>query len=110
LRQRARGCYRGAVAVNVYHAVKQAMQDLVAPQIESLRSDITTVAASVNALRADVQGDIASLRGEIQGLRGELNGLRAETAANIARLDERLTVALDVRERLVALETRLAVR
>jgi hypothetical protein len=84
------------------------------PQIESLRSDITTVAASVNALRAEVQGDIASLRselrGEIQGLRGELNGLRAENTANIARLDERLTVAIDVRERLVALETRLASR
>jgi hypothetical protein len=76
--------YSGFVAMNVYQAVKQAMQDLVAPQIESLK------------------GDIAGLRGEMSGIRGEMNGIRAEIRA----LDERLTIALDVRERIVALEAR----
>jgi len=95
------------VAVNIYQAVKQAMQDLVAPQIESIKGEIT-------ALRAEVRGEVSALRGEMNGLdgemtglRGEMNGLRAEVAANFARLDERLTMALDLRERIVALEARL---
>jgi len=48
--------------------------------------------------------------GELDGLRGELNGFRGEMIANLARLDERLTIALDVRERLVALEARVGQR
>lgn len=107
------------MAVNIYQAVKQAMQDLIAPELESLRGDIKAMRgelhAEIGGLRSELKGEIASLRGEltglhgeVNGLRGELNGLRAETAANIARLDERLTIALDVRERLVALEARVA--
>ncbi len=37
----------------------------------------------------------------------EMNGLRAEMRAEIARLDDRLTVALDLRERVVAIEAKL---
>ena len=54
----------------------------------------------MNGLRAEMHG-------ELNGLRAELNGFRGETTANFARLDERLTIALDVRERIVALEGRL---
>lgn len=122
----AHGCYPCRVAVNSYQAVKQAMQDLIAPQLESLRGDITAVGASVGALRAEMQsefkavrtemradmtdlrGEMAEMRGDMQALRAELNGLRGETSANINRLDERLTIAIDVRERIVALEARLA--
>jgi hypothetical protein len=39
------------MAANIYQAVKQAMQDLIAPQLES------------------VKGEIAGLRGEMDGLR-----------------------------------------
>ena len=88
------------MAVNIYQAVKQAMQDLVAPQIESIKGEIT-------ALRAEVRGEVNALRGEMTGLDGKLTGLRSEVAANFARLDERLTIALDLRERIVALEARL---
>ena len=95
------------MAVNIYQAVKQAMQDLVAPQVESIKGEIT-------ALRAEVRGEVNALRGEMTGLRGEMtgldgkmDGLRAEVAANFARLDERLTMALDLRERIVVLEARL---
>jgi len=41
---------------------------------------------------------------EMNGLRAEM---RAEMRAEIARLDDRLTVALDLRERVVAIEAKL---
>jgi len=89
------------VAANIYQAVKQAMQDLVAPHMESIKGEITT-------LRAEMRGEVRALRGEMSGLDGKMDGLRSEVTANFARLDERLTTALDLRERIVALEARLA--
>ena len=96
------------MAANIYQAVKQAMQDLVAPQMECIKGEIT-------ALRAEMRGEVRALRGEMSGidgrmtgLRGEIAGLRADVTANFTRLDERLTTALDLRERIVALEARLA--
>ena len=70
------------MAANVYQSVKNAMQDLIGPQLEAVK-------------------------GEIGALRGELNGLRGEMTAHMTRLDERLTIALDVRERIIAIEAKL---
>ena len=47
-------CYRSIVAVNIYQAVKQAMQDLIAPQLESVRGEITALGAKVDGLRAEM--------------------------------------------------------
>lgn len=71
------------MAANIYQAVKQAMQDLIAPQLESLK-------------------------GEVGALRAEMHGSHAALSAEIRRVDEKLTWALDLRERIVAIETKLA--
>jgi len=77
------------MAANIYQAVKQAMQDLVAPQLESLQGEIV-------ALRVEMQGGCAAARAETASVR---TGVRA--------LEDKLTVALELRERLVALEAKL---
>jgi len=82
------------VAANISQAVKQAMQDLVAPQLESLKGDIQT-------LRAEVQGDIHALRAEVQGNHAALT-------SEIRRVDDKLTWALDLRERIATIEAKLA--
>ena len=93
------------MAANIYQAVKQALQELVAPQIESLKGEI-------GQLRGEVRGEIAEfrseVRGEIAGLRSEMRGNHAAVSAEIRRIDDKLTWALDLRERIVALETKLA--
>ncbi len=75
-------CYRWRVAANIYEAVKHAMQDLIAPQLESIKGEI-------GALRAEMRGTHEALRAEIR------------------RIDDKLTWALDLRERIVALETKV---
>jgi len=70
------------VAANIYEAVKHAMQDLIAPQLESIKGEI-------GALRAEMRGTHEALRAEIR------------------RIDDKLTWALDLRERIVALETKV---
>jgi ABC-type phosphate transport system auxiliary subunit len=132
------------VAANIYQAVKQAMQDLVAPQLESLKGEIGALRAETQgahatlgtemqgnfaALRTEMQGNFAALRTEMHALRTEMEGnhtafraemqgnyaaLRAEMQGNhaalsteIRRLDDKLTWALDLRERITALETKV---
>ena len=47
------------------------------------------------------------VRGEMNGLRSEIRALDEKTTVHITRLDERITLALDLRERIVAIEARL---
>jgi predicted nucleic acid-binding Zn-ribbon protein len=111
------------VAANIYQAVKQARQDLVAPQIESLKGEIGQLRGEVHGeiaglrgemgeFRGEVRGEIAEFRSEVRGeiaeLRSEMRGNHAAVSAEIRRIDDKLTWALDLRERIVALETKLA--
>ncbi|HVA82114.1 MAG TPA: hypothetical protein VNF29_14400 [Candidatus Binataceae bacterium] len=83
-----------------YETIKQAIQDVIAPQLQELKGEIS-----------GLRGEIAGLRGEIAGLRGEMRqiekrmeegfiALRGEIGYTNKRIDE----ALDIRERLAALE------
>ena len=110
------------MAANIYQAVKQAMQDLIAPQIESLKGDIGAVRAEVSGARAETQ----ALRSEMQvshaalaetlgteirrvdeKLSSEIHRVDEKLSSEIRRIDDKLTWALDLRERIVAIETRL---
>ena len=94
-----------AVAASIYQAVKQAMQDLVAPQLESLKGDI-------GALRAEMHGNHAALSAAIHRIDGKLSSeiqrVDDKLTSEIRRIDDKLTWALDLRERIVVIETKLA--
>ena len=91
------------MAVNVYATLKQVLQDFIAPQMEALKGEISSL-----------RGEMSSLRSEIRRLDEKVNSVRNELKADIARLDEkllftnkRLDEALEIRERLAALEARV---
>ena len=81
---------------DIYEAVKTAVQDIIAPQLEA------------------VKGEISSLRIEIKRLDEKIDSSRNEIKADISRLDEkllftnkRLDEALEIRERLAVLEAKI---
>ncbi len=118
------GCYETSVAANIYQAVKDAMQDLIAPQLESLKGEM-------GAVRLDIRRVEENLTNKIQGVEEKLStdirrvdeGLSTEihrldeklsieiqrVGTEIHRIDDKLTWALDLRERIIVLETKLAV-
>ena len=61
LRAARGGCYESIVAANIYQAVKEAMQDLIAPQLESLKGEL-------GAVRLDIQRVEENLTSKIQGV------------------------------------------
>jgi hypothetical protein len=125
--------YKGAVALKgTYEAVKQAIQDLIAPQLQELKGEITGLRgefkSEVVGLRGEFKGEIGELKSEVAGLRGELKGeiggLRGEMRQlekrmeeGFASLNQRIDAsnkcideALEIRERLAAVEAKLAAR
>jgi predicted RNase H-like nuclease (RuvC/YqgF family) len=103
--------------MGVYDQIKQAFQDLIAPEIRALQGEIKRLDEKLDGLRRENEG----VRHEIEGLRREMgarfDALDTKFVAEIRRLDTRidslereLKVAIEVRERLAALEAKLAPR
>src|SRR5213080_4111635 len=113
-------------AVGVYDQIEKAFQDIVAPELHALRGDIRVLDQRIVGLdqkidRVDqrlsekIDGVDARLATKIDGLRSETVSMKAELLAEIRRLDTRmdgmdreLRTAIDIRERLAALEARRA--
>ncbi len=92
------------MAVSVYATLKQVLQDFIAPQLEALKAEISSVRGEISAFRTE-------MRTEIRRLDEKIGSVRNEIKADIARIDEKLTFtnkrldeALEIRERLAALE------
>jgi chromosome segregation ATPase len=104
-------------AKGMYDTVKQAIQDLIAPDLERIKGQLTGVDARISALdkRMDslekrVDEGLGALRQEMQaGFRSvddRIDTLKERVTETNKRLDE----ALDIRERLATLEAKFAAR
>ena len=109
-------------AKTVIDSFREAVQDLLVPELKALRVSVDSVRTEMQLRDDKLQESIDSVRTEMQ-LRDErtqemIRHLDERTQESIRRLDERtqesikalsqkLDYALDVRERLAALEARL---
>ena len=125
--------------MGVYDQITSAFQDIIAPELHALRADIQRVDQKIDAVNAGLGARIdsvdaslsakidnvdARLGAKIEAMDAKLGALRTETVsmkgellAEIRRLDARidgvdreLRTAVDVRERLAALEARASLR
>ena len=99
--------------VGVDDQIKTAIQDVVASALHELRGEI-------HAMRGEFRGEMQAMRAGIErvdekvdSLRVEMGYMKGELVAEIRRLDTRidgvdreLRTAIDIRERLAALEAR----
>ncbi len=69
--------------MGVYEEVKQALQDIVAPELRSIQV-------------------------EIRRLDDKIDSIRSEIGTKIRRLDEKIDIAIQIRERLATLEAKVA--
>ena len=126
-------------SMGVYDQIKSAFQDIIAPELHALRADIQRVDQKIDGVTAGLGARIdsvdaslsakidnvdARLGAKLEALDAKLGALRTETVsmkgellAEIRRLDARidgvdreLRTAVDVRERLAALEARASLR
>jgi len=103
--------------MGLYDQVKSAFQDLIAPELHAIRGDIHRLDQKGDGgdarLTTKIDSGIGSLRTEVGSLRTEMSSMKGELVAEIRRVDARidgmereLRTAIDIRERLAALEAR----
>lgn len=97
----------------IYDQIKTAFQDLIAPELHAIRGDIRVLDQKVAGLDQKIDGVDARLSLKIDGVRTEMVSMKGELLAEMRRLDARidgvdreLRTAIDIRERLAALEAR----
>ncbi len=116
----------------VYDQIKKAFQDIVAPEIRALQGDIKALQVEVKRLDDKIDTGLKRLDDKIdtghkalndkmdmglKGLEDKIDSLRRELIAEFRRVDGRLDsldrelkVAIEVRERIAILESKLASR
>ena len=112
------------VRMGVYDQLKKVLQDVVAPDLHAIRGELrlldqkidgvdARLASKIDALDQKIDGVDARLATKIDSLRTETVSLKGEVLAEIRRVDTRidsvdreLRTAIDIRERLAALEAR----
>ena len=105
----------------VYDQIKKAFQDIVAPEIRALQGDIKALQVEVKRLDDKMDTGLKALNDKmdmgLKGLEDKIDSLRRELIAEIRRVDGRLDsldrelkVAIEVRERIAVLESKLASR
>jgi len=105
--------------MGIYDQIESAFQDLIAPELHAIRGDIHRLDQKIDGvdsrLTTKIDSGIGSLRTEVGSLRTEMNSVKGELVAEIRRVDARidgmkreLRTAIDIRERLAALEARRA--
>ena|SRR5215470_14314168 len=123
--------------MGIYDQIKSAIQDLVAPTLHEMRGDIQALRADIHRLDQKIDGASAGLSdrldnvdarlsdrlenmdarlsGKLDSLAAQMGHMKGELIAEIRRVDARidgvdreLRTAIDIRERLAALEARRA--
>jgi hypothetical protein len=84
--------------MGVYDQIKKAFQDIIAPELHTLRGEIRVVDHKIDSLRSETGSMKAELIAEIRRLDARIDGV-----------DRELRTAIDIRQRLAALEARRSV-
>ena len=95
--------------VGIYDQIKSAIQDIVAPALHEVRGEIHAMRGEMQAIHAGVERvdeKVDSLRAEMGYMKGELVAEIRRLDARIDGVDRELRTAIDIRERLAALEAR----
>lgn len=102
--------------MNVYEQVKQALQDIVAPELRALQVEIKRLDEKIDSGLKGLDDKIGSgLKGLDDKLVSGLKGLDDKMTSGfkgidseIKRLDEKVDIAIQIRERLASLEAKVA--
>ena len=95
----------------VYEDVKRALQDILAPQLGEIRSDIATLRADMDSRFAQVDARFAEVRSEIAQLRAEMHQEISNLHTDLVRIEQVFSAqiqSVQVVERVARLEERLA--
>lgn len=87
--------------MGVYEEVKQALQDIVAPELRALQVEIKRLDEKIDSKHTELVSEIKRLDEKIDSKHNEL-------VSEIRRIDEKIDIAIQIRERLAFLEAKVS--
>src|ERR671923_1499465 len=94
--------------MGIYDQIKAALQDLIASELQAIRADIRRLDQNVDDVDARLTIKIDSLAAQTLSMKNELVSEIRRVDVRIDGVDRELRTAIDIRERLAALEARRA--
>src|SRR5215475_12872539 len=92
--------------MGVYDQIKRAFQDLIAPELHAIRGDLRLLDQKIEGVDARLTTKIDAIDQKIDSVKSELLSEIRRVDTRIDGLDREVRTAIDVRERLAALEAR----
>ena len=92
--------------MGVYDQIQKAFQDIIAPELHALRGDIRLLDQKIDGLDQKIDEVDARLTVKIDAVRNEMIAEIRRVDTRIEGVDRELWTAIDIRERLAALEAR----
>jgi hypothetical protein len=94
--------------MGVYEQIKAAIQDLLAPELQAIRGDLRRLERKIDDVDARVTIKIDSVQAQLGSMKNELVSEIRRVDVRIDGMERELRTAIDIRERLAALEARRA--
>ena len=91
-------------------AIQKILQETVAPGISDLRERLTRVEVEIKRLDDKIENGLARLDAKIDNGFARMDERFLRQDARMDHLEDKLSTALDIRERLAALEAKMASR
>jgi len=92
--------------MGVYDQIKRAFQDLIAPELHAIRGDLRLLDQKIDGVDARLSTKIDAIDQKIDSVKSELLSEIRRVDTRIDGLDREVRTAIDIRERLAALEAR----
>jgi hypothetical protein len=92
--------------MGVYDQIKRAFQDLIAPELHAIRGDLRLLDQKIDGVDARLGTKIDAIDQKIDSVKSELLSEIRRVDTRIDGLDREVRTAIDIRERLAALEAR----
>jgi chromosome segregation ATPase len=89
--------------LNIYQSIKQIVQDAVAPEIQGLKGEIQGLKGEIKGLSDRIGSLEKRLDNRVDGLEKRMD----EFSKRMDGFERQLEIAIEVRERLAAVEARL---
>ena len=118
---------RGVKGMPVYDQVKQALQDILAPELQGIKGELRRLDERISAVESKIEGTKHELLAEIKRLEEKTEARFGEMEAKLSALDEKfesrfreldskfeglrheVRTVLEIRERLAALEAKVGI-
>lgn len=92
--------------IGVYDQIKRAFQDLIAPELHAIRGDLRLLDQKIDGVDARLSTKIDAIDQKFDSVKSELLSEIRRVDTRIDGLDLEVRTAIDIRERLAALEAR----